>query len=94
MVPWPYDAGVTTPTGVWLLTEELYILDGVTLQVKNDRGSGHYVLSCAQIWLPSYFRNRFEAIENNFVGQAWRGKATCVTPSICLQRMSPSNRSA
>lgn len=30
-------AGTTAPTGVWLLTEELYVTHGVTLQVRALR---------------------------------------------------------
>ncbi|CAM9140533.1 unnamed protein product [Laminaria digitata] len=37
----PFDnTRVTTPTGVWLLTEELYVLDGVTLQLHGIARGG------------------------------------------------------
>lgn len=38
--------GSTSPTGVWLLTEDLYVSDGAVLQVdRNMLDDNHFYLS-------------------------------------------------
>lgn len=48
-----YGTGVAAPTGVWLLTEELYVLDGVTLQVNSDGGTGTATIAFTPVYMSS-----------------------------------------